>query len=398
MLAFFGGNMTALEQAQHLFDQLVTWRRDFHMHPELGCEEHRSSDTIAGILRGLGFAVHQGMAKTGVVGLLRNGEGPVIMTRVDMDALPIQEENDVPYASKIPGCMHACGHDAHMAMGLGIATLMAKHRNTWKGTLKMIFQPGEEGMNGAEIMVRQGVLENPRPDAILAIHIWNYLPLGTIAATNGPVMAAAESWHATIIGKGGHAAQPHKTIDPVVIAAMTVNNLQTIVSRNVGGRETVVVTVGSLNAGDAFNVIPPTAELKGTIRTYAPHVRETVIKRLTEIVHGTASMMGAEAKLEWMPNTPAVINDKKITGLVQTAVQDLFGVDALETEERTMSGEDAAFFLQEVPGSYLFIGSAPIGAKGIAHHNPHFDIEEQALVNGVAVVVESLQRLMPPNV
>lgn len=389
--------MTAFEQAHNIFDQLVAWRRDFHMHPELGCEEHRTANIVAEVLRELGYTVQQGIAKTGVVGLLENGAGPVIMTRVDMDALPIQEENKVPYASQNPGRMHACGHDAHVAIGLGIARVMAQHRDRWCGTLKVIFQPGEEGLNGAEIMVREGVLENPRPEAVLAVHVWNPLPVGTIAATNGPVMAAAEAFHATIVGKGGHGAMPEETIDPVLIAAMVVTNLQTIVSRNVGAQETAVVTVGMIHAGDAFNVIPPTAELKGTVRTYDPLVRATVLERLTGIIQGTASMMGAKATLEWMPNTPAVINDAKITGLVQNVVKDLFGVQALKTDERTMGSEDAAFLLQEVPGSYIFIGSGPLGGDGAPHHNPHFNIEEDALVNGVAVVVESLRRLMPPQ-
>jgi amidohydrolase len=389
--------MNAFAQAQRLYEQLVSWRRDFHMHPELGCEEHRSAGIIAGVLRGLGFDVQEGIAQTGVVGLLHNGQGPVIMTRVDMDALPVQEENDVPYVSRVPGRMHACGHDAHMAIGLGIATLMVQHRDAWQGTLKMIFQPGEEGMNGAEKMVKAGVLDNPRPEAILAIHVWNLMPVGTIAATNGPVMAAAEAWKVTITGKGGHAAMPEDTIDPVVVAAMIVNNLQTIVSRNVSARETAVVTVGMLRAGDAFNVIPSTAELRGTVRTYALDVRKIVLQRLEEVIQGTAAMMGATATLEWMPNTPAVINDAKITGLVQEVVRDLFGPDALETEERTMGSEDASFFLQEVPGCYLFIGSAPPGEQGVPHHNARFDIDEHALVNGVAVVVESLRCLMSPH-
>jgi amidohydrolase len=389
--------MTALNQAQDLFQQLVAWRRDFHMHPELGCEEHRTAGIVADELRALGYDVQQGLAKTGVVGLLKNGEGPVVMTRVDMDALPVLEANDIPYISQNPGCMHACGHDAHLAIGLGIATVMAQHRDVWQGTLKAVFQPGEEGLNGAEIMVREGVLENPRPAAVLAVHVWNWLPVGTIAATNGPVMAAAEAWHATIVGKGGHAAKPEETVDPVLTAAMTVINLQSIVSRNVGALETAVVTVGMVHAGDAFNVIPTTAELKGTVRTYDPQVRKTVLKRLTDIIQSTAAMMGAEVTLKWMPNTPAVMNDAKITGLVQEVIKDLFGPQALNTDERTMGSEDAAFFLQEVPGSYLFIGSGPLEGEGIPHHNPHFNIDERALANGVAVVVESLRRLMPPK-
>lgn len=385
--------MISLKHAEDLFEQLVAWRRDFHMYPELGCQEYRSAGIIASILKELGYTVQEGIAETGVVGVLKNGEGPVIMTRVDMDALPVQESNDIPYVSRNKGLMHACGHDAHMAIGLGVAIVMSQYRELWRGTLKVVFQPGEEGLNGAEKMVKQGVLENPRPDAVIAIHVWNPLPVGSVAATNGPVMAAAEAWHATITGKGGHAAKPEETIDPVVIAAMVVNNLQTIVSRNVHPQDTVVVTVGMLRAGDTFNVIPSTAELKGTVRTYDNQVRESVLQRLTDIIQGTAEMMGAEAKIDWMPNTPAVINDPQVTGIVQEAVKDLFGLEALRTDERTMGSEDAAFYLQEVPGSYVFIGSGPSSGSGVAHHNPHFNIDEKALVNGVAVMLESLYRL-----
>ncbi|MDF1512514.1 MAG: amidohydrolase [Anaerolineae bacterium] len=387
--------MKAQQHAEEMYQQLVTWRRDFHMHPELGCEEYRTAGIVAVELQNLGYRVRTGVAETGVVGVLENGQGPVIMTRVDMDALPIQEANAVEYTSQNPGLMHACGHDAHVAIGLGIATVMAKYRDMWQGTLKVIFQPGEEGMNGAEKMVQQGVLDDPHPDAVLAVHVWNPLPVGSVAATIGPVMAAAEAFHVTITGKGGHAAKPEETVDPVVIAAMTVSNLQTIVSRNVSARETAVVTVGSMKAGDAFNVIPPTAELKGTVRTFDSQVRETVLKRLTEIVYGTARMMGAQATLEWMPNTPAVVNDAQITGIVQKAVVDLFGESALIDDERTMGSEDAAYFLREIPGSYIFIGAGPVGEPGTPHHNPHFNIEEASLKNGVAVVVATLRRLMP---
>ena len=345
----------------------------------------------------LGYNVQTGVATTGVVGLLENGPGPVIMTRVDMDALPIQEANDVPYASQVPGKMHACGHDAHVAVGLGVATLMAQHRDAWRGTLKLIFQPGEEGMNGAEIMVKAGVLENPRPDVVLAIHMWNWSPIGTIGVTPGPVMAAAEAWQATITGKGGHAAAPDQTVDPIVASALVINALQTVVSRNVSPLKTAVVTVGQLVAGDTFNVIPATAELRGTIRTFDPEVRETVLRRTREIIEGVAHAMGATATFDLFPLTPAVVNDEKVTALVRDVVRDLFGADALKLEERTMGSEDAAFFLREIPGCYIFVGSGFADREAPPHHNPHFDIDETAMVNGVALVVEALQRLMPTD-
>lgn len=385
--------MSAYEEATAMKDQLVAWRRDFHRHPELGLEEHRSAGIIAETLRELGYTVQEGVGQTGVVGLLENGDGPVIMVRADMDALPIQEENDVPYASEEPGKMHACGHDAHMSIGLGVAAHMAETQAQWQGTLKMVFQPGEEGMNGAEKMVADGVLENPRPDCVLALHVWGEVEVGTVSATPGPVMAAAEAWSATIQGKGGHAAAPEQTVDPIVTAAQTVNALQTIVSRNVDPLETAVVTVGKLTSGDAFNVIPDVAKMEGTVRTYEPDVRETVLARLRTVIEGTAETMGARAELELHDLTPAVTNDEEVTAVVQEAVRMVVGEDGLDVGVRTTGSEDAAFFLQEVPGCYFFVGSCFKDSDPIPHHNPHFDIDEEALTTGMSVMVEALRRL-----
>lgn len=386
--------MKALDAASGIFDQLVAWRRDFHKHPELGLDTVRTASIVAETLRRYDYDVQEGIAKNGVVGLLKNGEGPVIMTRVDMDALPVQEANEVDYASQVPGKMHACGHDAHTAIGLGIAKLMADHRDAWQGTLKMVFQPGEEGANGAEIMVKEGVLDNPRPQVALAVHVWNQMPYGSIAASPGPVMAAAEAFRVVITGKGGHGALPDKTVDPVMIAAMTINNLQTIVSRNVGATETAVISVGSVQSGEAFNVIPDTAELGGTIRTYEPEVRERVLARVRTIVEGTAEMMGGSAELEMMAITPALINDPSVTALVREVITDLLGEDKL-TGVKTMGSEDAAFFQHVVPGCYIFAASGPADFEDRPHHNPHFDIDERTMINGVAVLLESLWRLMP---
>lgn len=389
--------MNALDEARTLESQLVAWRRDFHRQPEIGLQEWRTAQTVAVTLGEWGYTVQEGIAHTGVVGLLENGAGPVIMVRADMDALPIQEENDVPYASEIPGMMHACGHDANMAIGLGLAALMARSRETWRGTLKLVFQPGEEGLNGAQLMVEAGVLENPRPERVLALHVWNDLPCGVAGATPGPVMAAAEAWEATITGKGGHAAHPEDTVDPIVVAATTITALQTIVSRNVGARETAVITVGMIHSGDAFNVIPDVAKLAGTVRSYDPQVRETLLRRLREVIEGTARVMGAAAALKMYPVTPALVNDAATTGVVQDAIRETLGAESLHVGLRTMGSEDAAFFLNEVPGCYFFIGSTPPGQEKIPHHNPHFDIDEQSLPIGVAIMAETLRHLMPPG-
>lgn len=384
-------------EAQTLREQLVAWRRDFHVHPELGFQEHRSAGLIAGRLRQLGYRVQTGVATTGVVGSLegrRSAGGapsPVVMVRFDMDALPIDEENEVAYASENRGVMHACGHDAHMAIGLGVATLMARRREEMAGTLKLVFQPGEEGMNGAVVMVEEGVLEHPRPDLFLAAHVWNQKPVGTVDVSPGAVMAAAEKWTCTVRGQGGHGALPHQTVDPVVATAHIVTALQTVVSRNVSPLETAVVTVGTVHGGDAFNVIPARVELSGTVRTYSPRVRETVLRRVREVVEGVAAACGATAGLEIVPLTPAVINDARVAGVVRAAAQAVVGAENVSSGERTMGSEDAAYFMQDLPGCYFFLGSAN-AERGLnaPHHNPRFDIDEDVLPLGVAVLAQAL--------
>jgi amidohydrolase len=313
------------------------------------------------------------------------------MARFDMDALPVLEANETGYASKNRGVMHACGHDGHMAIGLGVATLMARYRDSLSGTVKLVFQPGEEGGNGAEIMVKEGVLENPRPDVVLCTHVWNNKPVGTVDVTAGAVMAAAEKWTCTVHGEGGHGALPHQAIDPIVVASHIVTSLQTVVSRNVSPLETAVVTVGSFNGGDAFNVIPDRVDLSGTIRTYDAHVRETVLRRVRELLEGTAVAHGASADLEVEHLTAAVVNDPDVTQVVRASAQAVIGPEQVSGGERTMGSEDAAYFTQEVPGCYFFLGSAnPERGLDAPHHNPRFDFDEDALPIGVAVMVEAI--------
>ena len=382
--------------AAALRQQLVAWRRDFHMHPELGFQEHRSAGLIADQLRELGYRVQTGVATTGVVGLLEGRRpGPVVMLRFDMDALPLAEENEVEYASQNPGVMHACGHDAHMAMGLGVATLLAQHLDEMAGTLKLVFQPGEEGMNGAEKMVQAGVMENPRPDVFLATHVWNDAPVGTLNVSPGAVMAAAEKWTCTVRGSGGHGAMPHQTVDPIVAVAQIVSALQTVVSRNVSPLETAVVTVGSVHGGHAFNIIPAQVDLSGTIRTYSPQVREMVLRRVREVVQGVAAACGVVADLEITRLTPAVVNDAGVTSVVRAAAEAVVGPENVLSGGRTMGSEDAAYFMQDVPGCYFFVGSAnPERGLGAPHHNPRFDLDEDALVLGVAVIMHALAHFL----
>lgn len=379
-------------EAEALREQLVAWRRDFHMHPELAFQEHRAAGLIADRLRELGYQVQTGVAKTGVVGLLEGERpGPVVMLRFDMDALPITEENETEYVSQNLGVMHACGHDGHMAMGLAVATLMAQRRDEMAGTLKLVFQPAEEGANGAKAMVKEGVLENPRPAVVLATHVWNEKPVGTIDVSPGAIMAAAEKWTCTVRGKGGHGALPHQTVDPIVATAQIVTALQTIVSRNVSPLETAVVTVGTVHGGEAFNVIPAQVALSGTIRTYEPATRETVLRRVREVIEGVAAACGAKAELEIVPLTPALINDAGIAEAVRAAAEPVVGPENVSSDVRTMGSEDAAFFMQGVPGCYFFLGSAN-AERGLnaPHHNPRFDFDEDALPLGVAVLMHAL--------
>jgi amidohydrolase len=379
-------------EVERMRDDLVAWRRDFHMHPELAYEERRTAGIVAQHLEGLGFEVETGVAQTGVVGLLKGeGPGPVVMVRVDMDALPVTEETGAPYASQVPGLMHACGHDGHVAIGMGLAQILAAHREQIGGTVKLIFQPAEEGGNGAEKMIEEGVLEKLRPDVVLATHIWTDRPVGTINVTPGPVMAAADNFNCTIEGKGGHGALPHQTVDPIATAAQVITALQTVVSRNVNPLGTAVVSVGTIHGGDAFNVIPRDVVISGTIRTYLPSTREMVHQRVREVVEGVAQACGARATLQIIGLTPPVINDPAVAQIVTRASEFVVGAECVSSGERTMGSEDAAFFLNEVPGCYFFLGgSNPDKGLGAAHHNPHFDFDEDVLVLGVAVLASAV--------
>ncbi len=385
-------------EAHTMQEQLVAWRRDLHMHPELGFQEERTAGLVADHLMRLGYRVYTGVAKTGVIGILEGVRaGPTVMLRFDMDALPIHEQNQVAYASQTPGVMHACGHDGHVTMGLGTATLLQRHRHEWAGTVKLVFQPAEEGMNGAEVMVQEGALDDygPRPDVAFGLHVWNASPLGQAKLTAGPMMAAAERWSLTVKGQGGHGALPHQTTDPVVAAAQIISALQTIVSRNVNPQKTAVVTVGTINGGTAFNIIPDQVELTGTIRTFDAGVREKVLSRLETLCQGIATGMGVEVDLQINMLTPAVVNDAAATELMRQVAEEVLGKENVHTDFRTMGSEDMAFFLRQVPGSFMFLGSANT-ALGLdyPHHNSRFDFDEAVLPLGVTILAETATRYL----
>jgi amidohydrolase len=383
-----------LSEARHLFSYAQSMRRDFHMHPELGFHEIRTSGIVARELEALGLEVTKGVGKTGVVGMLEGGKpGPTLLLRVDMDALPITEDTNAEYASQTPGIMHACGHDGHTAIGLTVAKLLQAHRNELAGNIKFCFQPSEEGYNGeevsgAEMMMRDRVLESPKVDMSLSLHLWNQKPLGWIGVAKGPVMAGAEIFTVTLTGKGGHGAIPNATIDPVIAAAHVITALQTITSRNVGPLQAAVVSVTTVHAGTTFNVIPQEAELTGTIRSFNLAVRQTVLERFEQIVRGVAESLGCQVQINIQRVTPALINNDDITAKVQqTAHNILPDADHDAAAYLTMGAEDMAFMQEKVPGCYFFIGSNNKEKHlDYGHHHPKFDFDEEALVSGAALM------------
>ncbi len=378
-----------------LQSQLVAWRRRLHQRPELGFKEKLTADFVSQKLQAWGIEHQTGIAKTGIVATIKSDRpGPVLAIRADMDALPIQEENDVPYRSQHDGVMHACGHDGHTAIALGTAYYLSGHRQDFSGTVKMIFQPAEEGPGGAKPMIEEGALKNPDVDAIIGLHLWNNLPLGTVGVRSGALMGAVECFRAQILGRGGHGAMPDQTIDSVVVSAQIVNALQTIVARNVNPLESAVVTVGELHAGTAMNVIADTARMSGTVRYFNPALEDYIGKRIEEIIAGVCQSHGANYELDYWRLYPPVINDAQIAELVRSVASEVVETPAgIVPTCQTMGGEDMSFFLQEVPGCYFFLGSAnPEKDLAYPHHHPRFDFDETALGMGVEMFVRCVEK------
>lgn len=383
-------------EAEQLFEYTRALRRDFHHHPELGYQELRTSGIVAKKLGELGMQVKRGVGKTGVVGLLEgNRPGPVIMLRFDMDALPIKEESEVAYASINPGVMHACGHDAHTAVGLSVAHILAAHRDDIFGVVKFVFQPAEEGLGGAESMIEDKVLEAPKPDFALALHVWNEKPVGWLGVSPGYIMAAADIFDVRITGKGGHGALPHLTTDPVFAAAQIITTLQSIPSRNVPPLEAAVISVTSIHGGDTFNVIPPEVKLEGTIRTFKPQVRQQVLKRFQQVCAGTGEILGCQVEVNLRVLTPALYNDPAVTARLSDVARQLLPDFSVDSQYHIMVSEDMAYMMQDIPGSYILVGSAN-PAKGLdaPHHHPRFDVDEDALPPAVALMAAATLELL----
>ena len=377
--------------------QFVEWRRQIHQKPELGFQEKITAEFISQKLQNWGIEHQVGIAQTGIVAIIKgekSAPGKVLAIRADMDALPIQELNEVPYCSQRDGIMHACGHDGHTAIALGTAYYLHQHRQELNGTVKIIFQPAEEGPGGAKPMIAAGVLNNPNVDAIIGLHLWNNLPLGTVGVRPGALMAAVELFRCTIFGKGGHGAIPHQTVDSLVVAAQIVSALQTIVSRNINPIDSAVVTVGELHAGTAVNVIADTAKMGGTVRYFNPDLAGFFKERIEKIIAGICQSHGANYDLDYIHLYPPVINDADIAALVRSVAEEVIEIPiGVFSECQTMGGEDMSFFLQEVPGCYFFLGSANAEKKlDYPHHHPRFDFDETALPMGVEMFVRCVEK------
>ncbi len=391
-----------LLEAQALFPYLQSMRRDFHVHPELGFREVRTGGIVARELEALGLEVTKGVGKTGVVAMLEGSRpGPTLLLRFDMDALPILEETGAPYASETAGVMHACGHDGHTAVGLAVARLLHNHRSDLAGSIKFCFQPSEEGFNGEvrggnEMMIRDGVMENPHVDQTLALHLWNDQSLGWIGVASGPVLAGAELFTVRIEGKGGHGASPHLTVDPIVAAAQIITALQTIVSRNVAPLNSAVISVTTVQSGTAFNVIPQTAELTGTIRTFDRDVRAMVLDRFTQLIESSAAALNCRAQIDVQRVTPALVNDESLAIRVQETARRVLSTAKLDTSGYlTMGAEDMAFMQEQVPGCYFFVGSNNKDRHlDYGHHHPKFDFDEEALPRAAALMAAAATDLL----
>ncbi|HEY9762166.1 MAG TPA: M20 family metallopeptidase [Trichocoleus sp.] len=374
--------------------QIVQWRRQLHQQPELGFSEHKTADFISRKLTEWGIPHQTGIARTGIVATVTgNRPGPVLAIRADMDALPIQELNEVPYRSQHEGVMHACGHDGHIAIALGTAYYLAQYPDSFVGTVKFIFQPAEESPGGAKPMIEAGVLTNPTVDAIIGLHLWNNLPLGTVGIRTGPLMAATQLFHCIIQGRGGHGAIPHQTIDSIVVGAQVVNALQTIVARNIDPLKSAVVTVGKFQAGSAHNVIADRAEIAGTVRYFDRAYDGFFADRLEQIIAGICQAHGATYQFEYQALYPPVINDAAIAELVRSVALSVIETPAgIVPECQTMGGEDMAFFLEQVPGCYFFLGSANAAKQlDYPHHHPRFDFDESVLPIGVEMFVRCVE-------
>lgn len=376
-----------------IYSDMVKWRRHLHQYPEPSFQETKTSQWIVEQLQRIGIEAKKGKHGHQVTATIVGGKpGPTVALRADMDALEIQDQKTVPYASKVDGVMHACGHDGHMAVLLATAKILWDHRQKLAGNVRLLFQHAEEICpGGALTVIDEGGLEDV--DVIYGIHLWTPLSLGSMATRAGAFMASADEFRIEVKGKGGHGGLPHEAVDSVVIGSHLVVNLQSIVSRTVDPVESCVVSVGSLNAGDSFNAIAETCRMKGTVRTFSEPLREHVSKQIERIAHHTAAMYGAEAKVDYEWGYPPLINDRTEAERVLEVGARLFGDNNVRSDTLVMAAEDFAYYVQKVPGCYLFVGAGR-GDDAVPHHHPAFDIDERAMKHAVAMFLSLVDSYM----
>lgn len=390
--------MPVINRVADMADEIAVWRRDFHENPELLFDVHRTAGVVADKLREFGCdEIATGIGRTGVVAVIRgrtNVSGKVIGIRADMDALPIEEATDVPYKSKVPGKMHACGHDGHTAILLGAAKYLAETRN-FDGTAVVIFQPAEEGGGGGDEMVRDGMMERFGIQEVYGLHNMPGIPVGSFAIRSGPLMAAADSFSIKIEGKGGHAARPHECVDTILITANVITALQGVVSRNVDPLESAVISVCSVKSGEAYNVIPQTAILLGTCRTLTEEVRSLCEKRIKETVEGICAAYGAKAIVDYQRGYPVTTNHEEQTDFIVSIAEEVAGAGKVDTTiAPLMGGEDFSYMLLSRPGAYIFLGNGD--TAGV--HHPAYDFDDSAIPYGVSLWAKLVEKAMPSRV
>ena len=384
--------MSAIDHIRQYQTDLAAFRQDLHAHPELGLEEHRTADRVAAALEALGIEVHRGVGKTGVVGVLRSGNGQGrIGLRADMDALPIEEANDLPYRSLTPGIMHACGHDGHTTMLLGAARYLAETRD-FNGTVHFIFQPGEEGIGGALAMLDDKLFERFPCDAVFGMHNRPGMAVGDYAICPGAAMAGGAFFDIAIEGKGSHGAHPEQSIDPVLTACHIGAALQSVVSRNVAPTETAVLSVTKISSGDAYNVVPQSARMAGTARAFKPEVMDRIEERMRRVVDGVAAGFGATATLDFRRIFAPLLNDPVHTTEYADAAADLVGEAAVDRAKGpTMGSEDFAFMMEKVPGAYILVGNG----EGANPHHPLYNFNDEAIPYGAGLYARLVERQLP---
>ncbi len=377
-----------------LTSQIIDWRRDFHRHPEIAYREHRTSAVLKEFMEELDMPV-QIVAKTGLCGRLEGQlGGRTIALRADIDALPLKEEGDKEYISENPEAAHACGHDGHMAVLMGVIELLSRRKKDLKGNAVFLFQPSEERIpGGAKQMIEEGALEGV--EAVFGLHLWQQLPTGVVGLVKGAMMAQPDKFTIRIIGKGGHGSMPHQTVDPILVASQLVMNIQSIVSRNVDPLKPLVVSFGTINGGTIYNIIPGEVTLTGTVRSFEPAVQSLAEKRLKEISDATCRAFGAAAELHYEKGYPAVVNDAAMVDFVAEVTEEVLGQERVKFIDPVMGGEDFAYFLQKVPGAFLFFGMGD--GMEYPHHHPAFDIDENALPQATLLMASLALRYLEDN-